>query len=76
MITNRIQLLAADLAEELNDKEHFGLYLRIAKRFPEGIIRQVLSTIKQTPKWTTIKRKGAYFIKSLYQKVDKKEAGV
>jgi biotin operon repressor len=45
----REELLALDLAEALNDRENFALYLSYSKRYPEPLLRRVLGEIKEMP---------------------------
>ena len=66
-IKARTQLLAWDLAVGLKDKKNFGWYLRIAKKYDEGILRELLSKVKNQK---DIRNKGAYFI-SLLLKIKK-----
>jgi len=67
-ITNKIQLLALDMADLLRDRKHFGLYIRIAKKFPEGYIRQKMSEIKEArDSGKKIENWGAYFTAAIYK---------
>lgn len=71
-IKTRKQLLAWDLAHNLNDKKHFGWYLKIAKQYPETFLRRILSEIKDIARRKRIKNKGAYFIKVILNRSKKK----
>ena len=68
-IFTKEQVLAWDLALELNDKKHFGFYMTLAKKYPEYRLRAILSQIKQAKNWDKIENKGAYFVKSFYNSV-------
>ena len=65
-IFTKEQLLACDLAKELNDFKHFGLYAKLSKTYPDFFLRSVLARVKQAKNWDLIKNKGAYFVKSFY----------
>jgi hypothetical protein len=65
-IYTKEQFLAYELAKELDDKKHFGFYVRIAKRYPEIFLIGILGDLKQTKNWPLIKNKGAYFTKILF----------
>ena len=68
-IYTREQLLAWDLATELNDKRKLGFYMRLAKKYPERLLREILAIVKQTPKFYEIDKKGAYYIRVLFNKI-------
>ena len=55
------ELLAKDLAEELNDQKNFLLYLYYAKKYPESVIRKALGEVKETPPERIKKSKAALF---------------
>ena len=63
------QLLAWDLAKELQDKKNFGLYAKLAKTYPEGLLREVLAIVKQSPKFDYIDKKGAYYTRVLFNRI-------
>jgi hypothetical protein len=60
-IYTKEQFLAYELAKELDDKKHFGFYVRIAKRYSAIFLLGILGDLKQMKNWSRIKRKGAYF---------------
>jgi hypothetical protein len=62
MIKTRIQLLAKDLSDKLNDKKNFGWYLKIAKKYPEEFLRLLLSEVLELSRRKQIRNKAAYFI--------------
>ena len=69
----REELLAADLAEALKDHRGFGLYLSYARRFPESLLREILSQVRQTPDQKIRKSRGAlftYFIRQHAKRTD------
>jgi len=55
------ELLALDLAEELNDRKNLSLYLRCARKYPEPFLRRVLGEVKETPFERIKKSKAALF---------------
>jgi len=68
-IFTKEQLTAWDLALELRDKRHLGFYMKLAKKYPESTLREVLSIVKQAPKFESIEKKGAYFTATLFNKI-------
>jgi biotin operon repressor len=58
---NRVELLAADLADGLHDRGHYAFYLRCAREYPESALRGLLSTVKQTPPERIKKSRSAFF---------------
>ena len=54
-------LLAHDLADGLEDKERYPLYLSYAKQYSEPFLRELLSHVKQTPIQKIKKSRGAFF---------------
>jgi len=70
-IYTREQLLAWDLATELNDKKKLGFYMRLAKKYPERLLREILAIVKQSPKFYEVDKKGAYFITALFNRIRK-----
>jgi len=61
MITNKIQYIALELSTILNDRDHFGFYCTIAKKYPQSLIYSALSKCIQAKNWSKIKNKGSYF---------------
>jgi DNA-binding transcriptional ArsR family regulator len=45
----RDELLAAELAEALNDRKGFNLYLAYTRKYPESLLRRTLSEVKAVP---------------------------
>jgi DNA-binding MarR family transcriptional regulator len=58
---NREELLAQDLAEELNDTRNLFLYLSHAKRYPESVLRRILGEVKEIPPERIKKGRAALF---------------
>jgi len=58
---NRAELLAADLADGLHDRGHYAFYFRCARQYPESVLRELLSTVKQTPPERIRKSRSAFF---------------
>jgi len=58
---NRVELLAADLADGLHDRGNYAFYLRCARKYPEGVLRELLSTVEQTPSERIKKSRSAFF---------------
>lgn len=54
-------LLARDLADGLEDKERYPLYLSYVKQYSEPFLRELLSHVKQTPIQKIKKSRGAFF---------------
>lgn len=57
----REELLAMDLAGELDDLPGLPLYLSIAKKYPEAFLRRALSEAKALPAHKIKKSRGAFF---------------
>ena len=57
----KAMLLAHDLADGLEDKERYPLYLSYAKQYPESLLRELLSHVKETPSQRIKKSRGAFF---------------
>ena len=55
------ELLALDIAQALEDKEHFPLYLSYAKRYPEGFLRGILSEVMEISSQKLKKGRAALF---------------
>ena len=66
-------LLAKDLAEGLDDKANPGFYLSVARKYPEGLLRRILSEVRQIPNDKIKRSKGALF-NYLLQNYDKKNS--
>ena len=58
---SRIELLAHDLAEALNDRSHYTIYLSYAKQYSESFLRRVLAETKMTPDRKIRKSRAALF---------------
>lgn len=59
--TTREELLAYDLATALNDSEKIPWYLYLAGRYPENLLRRVLSEAKEVPQSLIRKSRTALF---------------
>ncbi len=57
----REQCLALDLAEGLNDRKGFLLYLSYSNKYPESLLRKVLHEVKALPDKKIKKSRGALF---------------
>ena len=57
----RKELLALDVAKELNDTKNLPLYLHYAKKYSDPLIRKVLGEVKETPFEKIKKSKAALF---------------
>jgi len=69
------ELLALDLAEELNDRKNLSLYLRCAEKYPESFLRKVLSEVKEIPAERIKKSKAALFCYLVKKYAENKRAG-
>lgn len=58
---SRQELLANDLAEALNDRSHYTIYLSYAKQYSESFLRRVLAETKMTPDKKIKKSRAALF---------------
>jgi len=70
----REELLALDIARELNDPKSLPLYLTYAKRYPESLLRKIFREVKEIPFEKIKKSRGALFnhlIKKYAQKASK-----
>jgi len=65
------ELLAKDLAEGLDDKENLRFYLFVCRKYPEWLLWEIYSQVKQVPERKIRKSKGALF-NYLIQKHDEK----
>jgi biotin operon repressor len=57
----REELLARDLADALNEPGNIAWYLSLAKRYPESLLRQTLSEVRQVPESAIRKNRPALF---------------
>jgi DNA-binding MarR family transcriptional regulator len=57
----RKELLALDIARELNDLKSLRLYLSYAKKYPESLLRKVLGEVKEIPMRRIKKGRAALF---------------
>ncbi len=55
------ELLALDISEDLDDHRNVKKYLSFARKFPESILREFLSQVKQTPSEKIKKSRAALF---------------
>ena len=69
--TTREELLAWDLAKELNDLKGLPFYLSYAKKYPEFLLRRILGEVKEMPANEIRKSRGAVF-NYLIQKYEKR----
>ena len=70
----REELLAFDIAKELNDLKALPLYLSYAKKYPESLLRKALGEVKEIPFNKIKKSRGALFnhlVKKYAQKTSK-----
>ena len=58
---NKQQLLACDLARELNDRQGLPFYLSCTKKYPEPLIRKILGLVKEVPSAKITKSRAALF---------------
>ena len=68
------ELLAVDLAKELNDKRNLPLYLYYSKKYPEPLIRKALGEVKEIPPKRIKKSKAALFTYLLKKYDENKKA--
>jgi cell division protein FtsI/penicillin-binding protein 2 len=70
----REELLALDIARELNDLKALSLYLSYARKYPESLLRRVLGEVKEIPIRRIKKGRAAlfnYLIKKYAQEASK-----
>lgn len=67
------ELLAMDLAEALNDTRNLPLYLSYCNKYPEQLLRRVLSEVKELPQEKIRKSKGALFNYLVQKYANKKD---
>ena len=70
---NKQQLLAFDLARELNDRQGLLFYLSCTKKYPESLLRKVLGQVKEVPSEKITKSRAALF-NHMIQKYDQKDS--
>lgn len=56
-------VLADELANMMNDRAHFGFYLKMAVTHPPDVLRKIAGEILENPKAKTPGRLFAYLIK-------------
>lgn len=71
----RQELLAQDLAKELNDYKNLPLYLYHCRKYPEPLIRKALGEVKETPPERIKKSKAALFNYLVKKYAQSKAAG-
>lgn len=57
----RSELLARDLADGLGDRDHLARYQAHARRFPDALLRRLLSDARATPERTIKRSRAALF---------------
>lgn len=60
--STREELLALDISEVLDDHRNIKQYLRFARKFPESILREFLSQVKQTSPGKIKRSRAALFV--------------
>lgn len=55
------ELLAADLANKLNDLPNLLMYIAYANKYPEGLLRKALGAAMEMPQSKIKKTRGALF---------------
>lgn len=63
-ISREFQMYGVYLAEQLDDKKHYSLYIKLAKTYPRKILEEALSYVKDYP---NAKSKGRLFMWRLKQ---------
>ena len=58
---NKMELLALDLADALNDRDNLPLYLSYVRKYPEQILRSIMGEVKELPANKIKKSRGALF---------------
>ncbi len=56
-------VLADELADQMNDRAHFGLYLKMAVTHPPDILRKIAGEVLENPKVQNRGRLFSYLIK-------------
>ena len=70
---SKSELLAHDLAEALNDRNHYTIYLSYAKQYSESFLRRVLAETKMTPDRKIRKSRSALFNYLVYHYAAKRD---
>lgn len=70
MITNLAQFHAWELATRLNDKKHFGFYVKLCKKYSSTLLLGLLYDLEKTKHWKNVKNKGAYYTTSLFRLIE------
>lgn len=65
-------LLADELTQQMNDKAHFGLYLKMAVTYNHTLLRQIAGQILENPKVTNRGRLFSYLVKKHNESVKEK----
>lgn len=60
-------LLADELANQLNDRGHFGFYLKMAVTHSPGVLRRIAGEVLENPKVQNRGKLFAYLIKKYNQ---------
>jgi biotin operon repressor len=71
MLQTREDVLASDLAQGLQDSAHLPRYANLARKFPESLLRRVLSEAKEWPDNKIKKSRSALFNYLLKEYADK-----
>jgi hypothetical protein len=71
----REELLAYDLAKALEDFPGFPLYLTLARKYPESILRETLGRVKEIPEDKIKTSRGALFNFLIHQNANQSENG-
>jgi hypothetical protein len=56
-------VLADELSQQMNDRAHFGLYLKMAVTYPHDLIRKIAGEVLENPKVQNRGRLFSYLIK-------------
>ncbi len=65
-------LLAEELTQQMNDKAHFGLYLKMAVTYNHDLLRKIAGEILENPKVTNRGRLFSYLIKKHNESIKEK----
>ncbi|MDA8161946.1 MAG: hypothetical protein M0022_03435 [Desulfobacteraceae bacterium] len=71
---NEKELLAADIANKLNDLANLPLYISYANKYPESFLRKTLGDVMEVPARKITKTRGALF-NFLVQRYGEKNPG-
>ncbi len=66
-------LLADELSQQMNDRAHFGLYLKMAVTYSPDLLRKIAGEILENPKVQHRGRLFSYLIKKHNESVKNKE---